>query len=105
VALETPAAPAAVAKKPISDPRCPPGGPKADYDVCIDPQIRAIDRDLHAAYARAAAGAPAEALQTSEIDWLLNREAAAKRSPGALVKAYRERIAQLDAMAPEAAPH
>lgn len=98
-----------VAQGPRSaDPaRCPLGPSRADYDVCIDPQIRAADRDLHAAYRRAIdIGAPVDTLRPSEIDWLLAREAAAKRSGATLMKAYRERIAQLDALTPpDAAPH
>ena len=73
--------------------------------VCADPVVASADRDLKQAYQNAqAAGAPAERLRADEIDWLLFRDSAARRSPAELALAYRQRIDQLNRLADEP-PH
>ena len=69
-------------------------------DACNDPAILEEEADLQQAYGRAVtAGAPADALRSTQIEWLLKRDEAGRRSPAALASAYRQRIAQLNAMA------
>jgi uncharacterized protein YecT (DUF1311 family) len=73
--------------------------------TCTDPAIVAADSDLQQAYQRAlSSGAPADQLRAGQIDWLLARQAAASRSPADLAGVYRQRIAQLNAIADEP-PH
>jgi len=80
-------------------------GSRADRAVCADPIIAAADHDLKQAYQHAiAAGAPAAQLREEQIDWLLAREDAARRSPADLALAYRQRIDQLNNLADEP-PH
>jgi len=74
--------------------------------ACPDPEITAAEADLQAAYQRArSAGAPADQLRAGQIDWLLTRQAAANRSPAELAGVYRQRIAQLNALAEGEPPH
>lgn len=74
--------------------------------ACPDPAIAEAETDLQQAYQRALrAGAPADELRAGQIDWLLARQTAAHRSPGDLPGLYRQRIAQLNALADEEPPH
>ncbi len=74
---------------------CAPGGSKADQMVCADPALSAADHDLRKAAERAAnaGGNP------DQVDWLVTREAAARRSPQALKEAYQHRTAELEGLA------
>jgi uncharacterized protein YecT (DUF1311 family) len=88
--------PAAVATaKVAAAPSCAPGGGKADQMVCADPGLTAADHDLRKAAERAvnAGGDP------DQVDWLVTREAAARRSPQALKDAYQRHIAELEGLA------
>lgn len=84
---------------------CAKGASVADRVVCADPVVATADRDLQRAYQHAqAAGAPAASLRADEIDWLLFRNEAARRSPADLALAYRQRIDQLNNLADDP-PH
>ena len=102
-AVATPAAPAKAADKAgtkvadnaASAPSCAPGGSKADQMVCADPTLAAAERQLRQSAERAAyAGGEAD-----QVDWLVTREAAARRSPQALKEAYQRHIAELEGLA------
>ncbi|THD51250.1 hypothetical protein [Phenylobacterium sp.] len=76
-----------------------PVSPAQDV-VCEDPGLVEADRQMVLAYTQAtAAGAPADLLWTEQVDWLNAREAAARRSHGAVERLYRERIRDLRAEA------
>jgi len=100
---DAPAAPARAADKAgakaaakvAAVPLCAPGGSKADQLVCADPALAAADHDLRKAAERAAkAGGDPD-----EVDWLVTREAAARRSPKALKEAYLRHTAELEGLA------
>lgn len=79
--------------------------PRRPIQEVVDPVIVAAESDLQHAYQRAlSAGTPADQLRSGQIDWLLTRQAAAGRSPADLAGAYRQRIAQLNALADDP-PH
>jgi hypothetical protein len=102
-AADPPAGPARSADKAATKatakvaavPLCAPGGSKADQMVCADPALSAADHDLRKAAERAAnaGGTP------DQVDWLVTREAAARRSPQALKEAYLRRTAELEGLA------
>jgi len=70
--------------------------------VCESPRLAVLDRELNHAYFLAVrAGVSQTALRRTQDRWVMNREASA-RSVSALVQYYRQRIAQLRAMA---SPH
>jgi uncharacterized protein YecT (DUF1311 family) len=74
--------------------------------ACPDPEITAAEGDLQQAYQRALrAGAPADQLRAGQVEWLLARQAAANHSPADLPGIYRQRIAQLNALADDEPPH
>jgi hypothetical protein len=97
--LDAPPATAKAATKATAKvaaaPSCAPGGGKADQMVCADPGLTAADHDLRKAAERAvnAGGDP------DQVDWLVTREAAARRSPQALKDAYQRHIAELEGLA------
>ena len=100
---DPPAAPAKAADKAATKaaakvaaaPSCAPGGSKADQLVCADPALVAADHDLRKAAERAAnAGGDPD-----QVDWLVAREAAARRSPQALKEAYQRHTAELEGLA------
>jgi hypothetical protein len=102
-AADPPAAPAKAADKAATKatakvaaaPSCAPGGSKADQMVCADPALAAADHDLRKAAERAAnAGGDPD-----QVDWLVTREAAARRSPQALKEAYLRHTAYLEGLA------
>ncbi len=102
-AADPPPAPAKAADKAATKatakvavaPSCAPGGSKADQMVCADPALTAADHDLRKAAERAAnAGADPD-----QVDWLVTREAAARRSPQALKDAYQRHVAELEGLA------
>ncbi len=102
----------AVARVSRTSPSTGPWRPVRESDkscapyACPDPAITAAETDLQAAYQRARnAGAPADQLRAGQIDWLITRQAAANRSPADLAGAYRQRIAQLNALADSEPPH
>jgi len=76
-------------------PSCAPGGSKADQMVCADPALSAADHDLRKAAERAASAGG----DPDQVDWLVTREAAARRSPQALKEAYQRRTAELEGLA------
>ncbi len=84
---------------------CKPAASRLQVTLCADPTIAAADQDLKRAYQRALkAGAPVRTLRAQQYDWQAASEAAAARSPGELVSAYRQRIEDLNALADDP-PH
>ncbi|MFL5295057.1 MAG: hypothetical protein ACJ798_01615 [Phenylobacterium sp.] len=68
--------------------------------VCRNPQLATLDRRLNHAFSVAVqAGVPRASLRREQDRWENVRERAARRSPAAVAAAYRQRIAQLDALA------
>lgn len=81
---------------------CRDAGSLAEELVCADAVLSAVDRQMSRAYDRALrSGAPREALQAEQQDWLASREDAALRSPRALARLYDQRIDELNAIADE----
>lgn len=82
------------------DPACAGARGRAAQLVCGDPELASADRELNRAYRRALrSGASPDELRAEQRDWLRSREDVARRSPGAVVDLYRERIEELDQLA------
>ncbi|MFL5297334.1 MAG: hypothetical protein ACJ798_13215 [Phenylobacterium sp.] len=78
----------------------------AEQVVCREPELAAADRRMRRAYARALALGvmPASVLRADQDEWLNAREAAARVSPQAVARLYRQRIGELESAAPAAGP-
>ena len=74
---------------------CRENGGRAEAIICAEASFAAADRTATRAYDRAVSAG----MRPDQIDWLVTREAAARRSSAALAQAYRERIAELNAFA------
>lgn len=73
---------------------------QAETMICGDPGLARLDRRLDQAFRGAvAAGVPYRQLRDEQDDWLGIREFAAQRSPADVASIYRQRIAELNAMA------
>lgn len=74
----------------------------AEEMVCRDSGLAAADRELARTYRRALeAGAPSRQLRAEQQDWYEIREDAARRSPAAVSRVYRQRIDELNRLADE----
>ena len=97
-------APRAAPARPVRG--CSSTGSRADYAVCADPELAAVDLEMRHAYQRALdSGAPQKSLRASQEDWLIVSEVAADRSTADLANAYRRRIVELNALATQDPPH
>jgi hypothetical protein len=101
-------APVRVAARTVQVPIAANPGPRAlqvQPSVDEDPAVVAADREMAAAYRQAQqAGVPAQALRADRQAWrTTDRAAAAERSRGALLNAYRDHIEDLLDAADDAA--
>jgi uncharacterized protein YecT (DUF1311 family) len=82
--------------------RCAGAQSMAEDMVCEDASLAAADRRLNRAYRAAldSGAMPPGELRAEQQDWLSVREEAAHRSIRAVDSVYRQRIAELEAMAP-----
>jgi uncharacterized protein YecT (DUF1311 family) len=68
--------------------------------VCGDAQLAQYDRQLNRAFTQAVrAGVPRAPLRAAQDRWVMRREQAARRSRDAVADLYRQRIAELTALA------
>jgi uncharacterized protein YecT (DUF1311 family) len=72
--------------------------------LCGDPDLAALDEELNARYAEAVrSGVPAGPLSDEEQAWVIRRDRLARDAPEELQGLYRDRIAQLTALARQGA--
>jgi len=84
---------------------CKANGNRVQMTLCADASIATADRDMRDAFQRALRSTMSPAsLRADQDDWLAFREEAARRSPGDLADAYRQRIAELNELGDEP-PH